>query len=153
MEPIIDLEKNHCFYFSFLSKGKTNNSFQWKSNFNKKFYYYQWNRFFVQQKYLLQKLPSENYFLLFLRYYYQRKQLYHLVKTYFSTSSSFRLVETYFLSSRNSMLLTNFKTKTFSCQWKPFSLIVSPKETEFMYSGTVFLGECFIPCGGNGFSG
>ena len=28
--------KNHCFYLSFLPKSRTNYSFQWKTNFNKK---------------------------------------------------------------------------------------------------------------------
>ena len=50
METNYRFRKNLCFYVSFLSKNKTNNSFQWKTNSNKKFYYYQWNRFFVQCK-------------------------------------------------------------------------------------------------------
>ena len=46
---------------------------------------------------------------------------------------------------------SNFKRKTFSCQWKSFSLIFLPEEADFMYSGNVFFNECFIPGSGNTF--
>ena len=48
---------------------------------------------------------------------------------------------------------TNFKRKTFSCQWKPFSLIFLPEEAVFPYRGKVFFNDCVVPGSENGFSG
>ena len=59
---------------------------------------------------LLKTIPSH-----FFRNYCHRKQLFHLVKTYFSTNPSFRLTEIYSLSCANSMLFF----RAFLCYWKP----------------------------------
>ena len=59
---------------------------------------------FCRDMLLMQNLSSQNkldFWLVILH----RKELLHLVKTYFSMNPSFRLVETYFLSRRKSVLL------------------------------------------------
>ena len=51
------------------------------------------------------------------------------------------------------LLGTNFKRKTFSFWWKQFSSIFLSEKVAFPYRGNILFNECFIPGGGNAFSG
>ena len=125
MGPDYRFRKNRCFYLSFFPKSRTNYSFQGKTNYNKKFCYYQGNRFSFTRN-LLQKFPPlirGKLYKILQKKAIKNKTLFQLIQIKFLASKNHSLQFFQIPYSENIFLSEYFSPASgnlFSVQWKQY---------------------------------